>query len=88
MNNDDTNKDKTQELNYHERMQAEHKQRAENERAVEHELRTEDRYIQFFEGYNPYSVDSFIQSYSFTKYFGRPMANVGCSKTKQKTYNG
>ncbi|MBK8659485.1 MAG: hypothetical protein IPN22_11605 [Bacteroidetes bacterium] len=69
MNNDDTNKDKTQELNYHERMQAEHKQRAENERAVEHELRTEDRYIQFFEGYNPYSVDSFIQSYKFYKVF-------------------
>lgn len=63
MNNDDTNKDKKQELNHQDRT------RAENESTVEHELRTEERYTKFFEGFNPLSIESFIRSYKFYKVF-------------------
>ena len=44
-------------------------QQATNEKEIENELRTHPRFVNYFEGYTPISVDHFIKSYKWLKSF-------------------
>lgn len=42
---------------------------AATQQEVEDELRTQQRFVDFFKGYQPYSVENFIKSYAWLKPF-------------------